>query len=102
MIRYPLRSYHNGKATVIKTKAALLTSYDTVFTRGAWCAITTAALDDVWGTWRGFTISTGAIWWDRIIPNSASGVRVSDLTKYPFGVFGVNHSPETDKTCPEK
>ena len=102
MIRYPLRSYHNGKATVIKTKAALLTSYDTVFTPGAWCAITTAALDDVWGTWRGFTISTGAIWWDRIIPNSASGVRVSDLTKYPFGVFGVNHSPETDKTCPEK
>jgi hypothetical protein len=102
MIRYPLHSYRNGKATVIKTKSALLASYDTVFSAGARCAITTASLDDVWGNWRGFTIGTGAIWWDRIIPNSAASVQVSDLSKYPFGVFGVNHSPETDKTCPEK
>jgi hypothetical protein len=102
MVRYPLHSYRNGKATVIKTKADLLANYDTVFSPGARCAITTATLDDVWGNWRGFTISAGAIWWDRIIPNSASSVQPSDLSKYPFGVFGVNHSPETDKTCPEK
>ena len=102
MVRYPLHSYRNGKATVIKTKADLLVRYDTVFSSGARCAITTATLDDVWGNWRGFTISAGAIWWDRIIPNSAASVQPSDLSKYPFGVFGVNHSPETDKTCPEK
>jgi hypothetical protein len=102
MVRYPLHSYHNGKATVIKTKADLLARYDTVFSSGARCAVTTATLDDVWGNWRGFTISAGVIWWDRIIPNSAASVQPSDLSKYPFGVYGVNHSPETDKTCPEK
>ena len=100
MIRYPLNSYRNGKATVFKTKTHLLASYDTVFTGGVRCAIKTATLDDVWGNWRGFTISAGAIWWDRIIPNSATNVQPSDLSKYPFGVFGVNHSPETDKQCP--
>jgi hypothetical protein len=100
MVRYPLHSYRNGKAMVFKTKTQLLASYDTVFTSGVRCAITTATLDDVWGNWRGFTISAGAIWWDRIIPSSAANVQPSDLSKYPFGVFGVNHSPETDKQCP--
>src|SRR5450631_1329587 len=102
MVSYPLHSYRNGKATVIKTKADLLAHYDTVFSAGARCAIKTATLDDVWGNWRGFTISAGAIWWDRIIPNSVThngAIQPSDLNKYPFGVFGVNHSPETDKTC---
>lgn len=100
MIRYPLNSYRNGNVTVFKTKAQLLAGYGTVFTAGVRCAIKTATLDDVWGNWRGFTISAGAIWWDRIIPNSASNLEQSDLSKYPFGVFGVNHSPETDKQCP--
>jgi hypothetical protein len=100
MIRYPLHSYRNGKATVFKAKMQLLASYDTVFTPGVRCAIKTATPDDVWGNWRGFTINAGAIWWDRIIPNSATNLQPSDLSKYPFGVFGVNHSPETDKQCP--
>ncbi len=100
MIRYPLHSYRNGKATVFKTKTSLLAGYDSVFTDGVRCAIKTASLDDVWGNWRGFTISAGAIWWDRIIPNSAGTPQPSDLSKYPFGVCGVNHSPETDKQCP--
>jgi hypothetical protein len=102
MVRCPLRSYRNGKATVFKSKVQLLGSYDTVFTPEVRCAIKLATLADVWGNWRGFTISAGAIRWDRIIPNAASTVQPSDLSKYPFGVFGVNHSPETDKTCPGK
>jgi hypothetical protein len=100
MVRYPLRSYRNGKATVFKTKSQLLVGYDTVFTPGVRCAIQTATPADVWGNWRGFTVRAGAIWWDRDIPNSATNVQTSDLSKYPFGVFGVNHSQETDKTCP--
>jgi hypothetical protein len=102
MVSYPLHSYRNGKATVIKTKADLLAHYDTVFSTGARCAIKTASLDDVWGNWRGFTISAGAIWWDRILPKSVAqngAVQPSDLSKFPFGVYGVNHSPETDKSC---
>jgi len=100
MVRYPLRSYRNGKATVFKTKAQLVAGYDTVFTPGVRCAIQSATLSDVWGNWRGFTISAGAIWWDRIIiPNSATNIETADLSNYPFGVFSVNHSPETDKTC---
>ena len=100
MVRYPLKSYRNGKATTYKTKAQLLGGYDTVFTPGVRCAVQSATSSDVWGNWRGFTISAGAIWWDRDIPNSATNGQTSDLSKYPFGVFSVNHSPETDKTCP--
>ena len=100
MVRYPLHSYRNGKGTIFKSKTQLLAGYDTVFTAGVRCAIKTAVPDDVWGNWRGFTVSAGAIWWDRIIPNSATNLQPSDLSKYPFGVFGVNHSPETDKQCP--
>jgi hypothetical protein len=100
MVRYPLHSYRNGKATVFKTKAELLARYETVFTPGARCAIKTATLADVWGNWRGFTVGAGVIWWDRIIPTSTANVRPSDLSKYPFGVFSVNHSPETDEDCP--
>ena len=99
LVRYPLRSYHKGKVTVFKTKAQLLAGYDMVFTVGVRCAIQSASLSDVWGNWRGFTIGAGAIWWDRIIPNSATNMQTSDLSNYPFGVLSVNHSPETDKTC---
>ena len=102
MVSYPLHSYRNGKATVIKTKADLLARYDTVFSAGARCAIDSAILDGVWGNWRGFTVNTGVIWWDRILPKSAAkngAIQPSDLTKYPFAVFSVNHTPETDKTC---
>jgi hypothetical protein len=100
MVRCPLHSYRNGKETVYTTKSRLLAGYGAVFTPGVRCAIKTATLEDVWGNWRGFTISAGAIWWDRIIPNSAANLQPSDLSKYPFGVFGVNHGPETDKQCP--
>jgi len=48
MVRYPLRSYRNGKATVFKTKAELLARYDTVFTPGVRCAIKSATPADVW------------------------------------------------------
>ena len=99
LVQYPLRSYRNGKATVYKTKTQLLAGYEAVFSPGVRCAIQSASLSDVWGNWRGFTISAGAIWWDRIIPNSATNVQPSDFPKYPLGVFSVNHSPDTDKTC---
>lgn len=102
MVSYPLHSYRNGKAAVIKNKADLLAHYDAVFAPATRCAIKAATLDDVWGNWRGFTVSTGVIWWDRIIPNSAAksgAIQPADLTKYPFGVLSVNHSPETEKNC---
>ena len=84
----------------VKTKSQLLTEYDRVFTSGVRCAIQSARLSDVWWNWRGFTINAGAIWWDRDIPDSAKIVQTSDLSKYPFGVFCVNHSLVSDKTCP--
>jgi hypothetical protein len=102
MLRYPFRSNRNGKSTMIKSKADLLARYDTVFDPPTRCAIKSASASDVWGNWRGFTVSTGVIWWDRIIPNSAThsgAIQPSDLNEYPFRVIRVNHSPETDKNC---
>ena len=102
MVSYPLHSYRNGKATVIKTKAELLSHYDSVFDPGTRCAIKAATVDDVWGNWRGFMVSAGLIWWDRIIPESAAksgAIQPADLAKYPFGVISVNHSSETETNC---
>ena len=72
MVRYPLHSYSNGRTSIFKTKDQLLAGYDTVVTPGLVCAIKSATQADVWANWRGFTITGGAIWWDRIIPNSAA------------------------------
>src|SRR5271157_3579990 len=45
IVSYPLRSYRNGKATVIKTKADLLARYDSIFDPGTRCAIKAATVD---------------------------------------------------------
>jgi len=102
MVSYPLRSYRDGKLTAVKTKAELLARYDSIFDPGTRCAIKAATVEDVWGNWHGFTVSAGVIWWDRIIPDSVAQkgtIQPSDLSKYPFGVISVNHSPETAKSC---
>jgi hypothetical protein len=99
MVWYPLNSYRNGKATVVQNQTQFLAKYDAIFDAATRCALKAATVDDVWGNWRGFTISAGLMWWDRIIPNSAKNLQLSDLSKYPFGVFGVNHGPEVEKSC---
>jgi len=102
MVRYPLRSYRNGKATVFRTRTELLGGYDKVFTAGVRCALESAVPADVWGNWRGFTIGAGTIWWDRIIPSSAAIAKSPDLAKFFFAVFSVNHGPEVEKDCATK
>lgn len=99
MVRYPLNSYRDGKKTVIADRTQLLAKFDTVFDAQTRCALKAASVEDVWGNWRGFTISAGLIWWDRIIPNSSKNVPATDLTKYPFGVYGVNHGSFVADGC---
>lgn len=102
MATYPLYSYRDGKTTVLRTKSELLSQYDSVFDAGTRCALKAASVEEVWGNWRGFTVSAGKIWWTRNIPRSASrsgAIQPADLTKYPFEVITVNHSPETEKSC---
>ena len=102
LVRYPLRSYRNGKTTVVQNKTQLLAKYDSILDAPTRCAVMKATVDEVWGNWRGFTVSNGVIWWDRITPSSAGDVKVSDLTKYPFGVFSVNHGGVLPKGCEAK
>lgn len=101
LVSYPLQVYRNGKATVLGNKTQLLAKYDSVFDPPTRCAIKSATADDVWGNWRGFTVAQGVIWWDRTIPKSASSAQLADMTKYPFGVFSVNHSGPLPKGCPQ-
>jgi len=102
LVRYPLRSNRNGKATVVQNSTQLLAQYDSILDPPTLCALKAATVDDVWGSWRGFTVSNGVIWWDRMIPKSAGHVNVSDLAKYPFGVFSVNHGGVPPKGCETK
>ena len=99
MVRYPLNSYHDGKKTVVASKAQFLAKFDTVIDAHTRCALKAASVQDVWGNWRGFTVGAGLIWWNRIIPKSSKNVQAPALTKYPFGVYGVNHGPEVAAGC---
>ena len=80
MIGYPLRVRLDGKTALIRNKRQLLQNYDRVFDAAVRCAILAARTSDVWGNWRGFTVSRGAVWWERsAVPDS------------PFKLITVNN-----------
>lgn len=98
MVRYPLKTYRNGKSKAFQNKSQLIAGYDSIFDSQTRCAIKESKADDVWGNWRGFTVALGVIWWDRIIPKSAS-TQTADLSKGSFGVFSVNHGGPMPQGC---
>jgi hypothetical protein len=71
MVRFPLRVQLGGQKALIKRKSQLLREYDKVFDAPVRCAITKAKRTDVWGNWQGYTVASGAAWWEAgANPNS--------------------------------
>ena len=80
MVRYPLRVRLNGKPAFIRSKREFLQGFDRIFEPVVRCAVLAGRAQDVWGNWRGFTISSGAIWWER-----------RNAPDAPFEVITVNN-----------
>ena len=84
---------------MVQNKQQLLAKYEAIFDGPMRCTLKVLRPDDVWGNYRGFTVGAGLIWWDRLIPKPASKAALSDITKYPFKVYSVNHGGMPPKGC---
>lgn len=93
MMEYPFLTSLNHKRVRISTPARLLQHFDEIFDKGVRCEIEGAIDEDVWGNWQGFTIKTGAIWFDDRIPPGEKIDPKSPAfwTKYSFKVVTVNN-----------
>lgn len=93
LIKYPLLVQLHGKNVRIRSKAQLLAHFDGVFDSGVKCEVMSATDKEVWGNSHGFTVSSGAIWFDDFSPPGTNDdVHAPDFwTKGTFRVMTVNN-----------
>jgi len=93
MVHYPLLTSLHNKKVHIRNREELLSRFDEVFDAGVRCGILDSTSQDVWGNWQGFTIKSGEVWFDAMIPpGEHPDVKASDYwTKYPFAIITVNN-----------
>jgi hypothetical protein len=68
LIEYRLLTTRRGQKHWIKTRNELLANFDQIFDPGVRCALMRATDKEVWGNSQGFTVSSGAIWFDDVSP----------------------------------
>ena len=96
MVTYSLLTTDHHRTIHITSERQLLTHFDEIFDAEVRCVILHANEKDVWGNWQGFTVDSGAVWFDSIIPaNEKADPTAADYwTKYPFKIKTVNNSSE--------
>jgi hypothetical protein len=100
MMHYPLRVRLNGKSAFLRAPRQLLANYDQVFDKGVQCTLAAATDRSVWGNANGFTFSSGALWWDAILPSA--GTPSAGETNAPMKVITVNNrAPYPGCSAPE-
>ena len=87
LVHYPLLVTAGGKKH-IRSRAELLTAFNSVFNAQVRAAILSATADDVWGNSHGFMIGRGVIWFDGIPGNQPAPA--GGQAKYPFRLITVN------------
>lgn len=97
MVHYPLLTTLSHHKVYIRSHNELLSHFDEVFDDGVRGAISKATDRDVRGNWRGFTIDSGAIWFDAIIPHGekADPKETDYWTKHPFKIITINNGDGT-------
>jgi hypothetical protein len=93
LMNYPLRARSGQKSILIRSPSEFLTRFDETFDAGVRCSILGAQSSEVWGNSDGFTVGSGAIWFEGIIPKGEHpNVNAPDYwTKYPFKIITVNN-----------
>jgi hypothetical protein len=97
LVHYPLLTTLNSKKVHIASRDQLLTHYDEIFDAGVRCAVRNSTASDVWGNWQGFTIPSGAIWFDgTVLPTQKDDPDAPDYwTKHAFKIITVNNGNVT-------
>jgi hypothetical protein len=103
-VEYPLLTRIDHRKTYIRTRKQFLTHFDQIVDKGVRCAILNSDDKDVWGNWQGYTVKTGDIWFDAVIPAGAPvDSKAPDFwTKYPFKIKTVNNESALPCESPEK
>lgn len=93
LIEYPMLAQMHGKNARIRNKTELLAHFDEIFDSRVRCEVMKAADKDVWGNSHGFTVSTGAIWFDDFSPPGTNeDSHAPDFwTKGTFRIMTVNN-----------
>jgi hypothetical protein len=93
LVTYPVLTSLHHKRVRISNRTQLLAHFNDVFDDGVRCAILKATEKDVWGNWQGFTVGSGAVWFDSVIPPSEHpDTKAPDYwTKYPFKIKTINN-----------
>ncbi len=65
MVSYPLLVIHGGRKTRIKTKAAFLSSYDTIFDEHVRKAVAQQTSKCLFGNYQGAMIGNGEVWFSE-------------------------------------
>jgi hypothetical protein len=86
LVHYPLLVTAGGRKQ-IRSRAELLTKFDSIFNPPVRAAILKATADDVWGNSHGFMIGRGVIWFDGIVPRNQ---RAAGHANYPLRLITVN------------
>ena len=96
MVAYPLLTTDHHRTVQITSGRGLLAHFDQIFNDRVRCLILHASEKDVWGNWQGFTLDSGAVWFDGILPltEKADPTAPDYWTKYPFKIKTVNNGSE--------
>jgi hypothetical protein len=93
LVHFPLKVRIHHKPAEIRDKAQLVDHFNEVFDSGIGCSMIQARDEDVWGNWRGFTVGTGSVWVDVILPLDAKqdSKDPNYWKKYPLKIVTVNN-----------
>jgi hypothetical protein len=93
LVDYPIQVSIHHKPVLIRNQAQLLAHFDRIFDEGVLCTILNGDEKDVWGTWQGFTVDVGSVWFEGIIPRGEKpDIKAPDYwTKYPFKIKAINN-----------
>jgi|GEM_PF-1937853 hypothetical protein len=68
MMEYPFLTWIDHRKVHVRTRKQLLAHFDQIFDAGVRCEVLNATNDSFWGSYRGYTVGLGAIWFDDPIP----------------------------------
>ena len=102
LIQYPLLANLKNKSVRIHTRKELIANFDAIFDTAVKCVVMHATDKDIWGNSNGFSVDTGAIWFDDFSPRGTNtDVKAPDFwTKGTFLIMTVNN--EAFYECKER
>ena len=96
LVGYPVLASISHKRVRIRNQRQLLAHFDEIFDGGVRCSILNATEKDVWGNSQGFTVGSGAVWFDGVmLRGEPRDPKSPDYwTKYPLKIKTINNDAQ--------